>query len=32
MRLSGLTVLVVEDDIDNLELLSSHVELRSAST
>src|SRR5688572_9115726 len=30
MRLSGLTVLVVEDDIDNLELLSSHVESEGA--
>jgi CheY-like chemotaxis protein len=32
MRLSGLTVLVVEDDIDNLELLSSHVESEGALT
>jgi CheY-like chemotaxis protein len=30
MRLSGLTVLVVEDDLDNLELLSSHVESEGA--
>jgi two-component system, chemotaxis family, CheB/CheR fusion protein len=30
MRLSGLTVLVVEDDADNLELLSSHVESEGA--
>jgi CheY-like chemotaxis protein len=32
MRLSGLTVLVVEDDIDNLELLASHVESEGALT
>jgi CheY-like chemotaxis protein len=32
MRLSGLTVLVVEDDVDNLELLSSHVESEGALT
>lgn len=30
MRLSGLTVLVVEDDVDNLELISSHVESEGA--
>jgi len=30
MRLNGLTVLVVEDDVDNLELLSSHVESEGA--
>lgn len=32
MRLSGLTVLVVEDDVDNLELLASHVESEGAVT
>jgi CheY-like chemotaxis protein len=32
MRLRGLTVLVVEDDVDNLELLSSHVESEGALT
>jgi CheY-like chemotaxis protein len=32
MRLLGLTVLVVEDDVDNLELLSSHVESEGAIT
>lgn len=32
MRLRGLTVLVVEDDLDNLELLSSHVESEGALT
>jgi CheY-like chemotaxis protein len=32
MRLRGLTVLVVEDDLDNLELLSSHVESEGAVT
>ena len=32
MRLSGTTVLVVEDDIDNLELLSSHLESEGAVT
>jgi CheY-like chemotaxis protein len=32
MRLTGLTVLVVEDDVDNLELLSSHVESEGAVT
>lgn len=30
MRLRGLTVLVVEDDLDNLELISSHVESEGA--
>jgi CheY-like chemotaxis protein len=30
MRLSGLTVLVVEDDIDNLELLGSYLEEEGA--
>jgi CheY-like chemotaxis protein len=32
MRLRGLTVLVVEDDADNLELISSHVESEGALT
>ena len=30
MRLAGITVLVVEDDLDNLELLSAHVESEGA--
>jgi two-component system CheB/CheR fusion protein len=30
MRLTGYTVLVVEDDVDNLELLTSHLEEEGA--